>query len=95
MGKLLLASHRSLQADYEVSCPELDFLVEASCQIDGVYGARMTGGGFGGCIVALLDSSAHGSFCTELVRAYQARFGIVPEMYESKPSAGATEVNKI
>jgi galactokinase len=95
MGKLLLASHRSLQTDYEVSCPELDFLVETACQIDGVYGARMTGGGFGGCIVAMLDGSALGHFRTELVREYQARFAIVPEMYESKPSAGATEVNKI
>ncbi|HQH27444.1 MAG TPA: hypothetical protein PLP17_08620, partial [Oligoflexia bacterium] len=49
IGKLLLASHRSLQHDYEVSCEELDFLVDTAMSLPGVYGARMTGGGFGGC----------------------------------------------
>jgi galactokinase len=48
MGKLMVESHRSLQHDYEVSCEELDFLAEAALGIEGVYGARMTGGGFGG-----------------------------------------------
>ena len=52
-GELMVQSHNSLRDDYEVSCPELDFLVEESLKVKGVYGARMTGGGFGGCIVAL------------------------------------------
>jgi galactokinase len=93
MGNLLWESHRSLQHDYEVSCAELDFLVETARGIDGVYGARMTGGGFGGCIVAMLDGAALGYFCTEAVRAYQMKYFVVPEIYQSKPSAGATEVN--
>lgn len=95
MGKLLVESHRSLRDDYEVSCPELDFLVEAACGVDGVYGARMTGGGFGGCIVAMLHGSALGRFHTQIERAYQTRFSKVPEIYRSKPSAGATEVNNL
>jgi galactokinase len=94
MGKLLVESHRSLQHDYEVSCPELDFLVETACNVDGVYGARMTGGGFGGCIMAMVHNSALDGFYTQIVRAYAARFSVVPAIYRSKPSAGATEVNK-
>ena len=58
MGKLMVESHRSLQHDYEVSCAELDFLVDAALEIDGVYGSRMTGGGFGGCTVTLLRAEA-------------------------------------
>ena len=54
MGKLMVESHRSLQHDYEVSCAELDFLVDTALEIEGVYGSRMTGGGFGGCTVTLL-----------------------------------------
>ena len=57
MGKLLVASHRSLQHDYEVSCAELDFLVDTAMGLTGVYGARMTGGGFGGCTVNLVRRS--------------------------------------
>ena len=58
MGKLFVESHRSLQHDYEVSCEELDCLVDTALTLDGVYGARMTGGGFGGCTVNLVASSA-------------------------------------
>jgi len=53
VGELLYASHASLRDDYQVSCPELDLLVEIAAKVDGVYGARMTGGGFGGCAVAI------------------------------------------
>jgi galactokinase len=58
MGRLMLESHLSLRDDYEVSCQELDFLVDAAMKIDGVYGSRMTGGGFGGCTVTLLRADA-------------------------------------
>ena len=58
MGKLLVESHRSLQHDYEVSCVELDFLVDTALAIDGVLGSRMTGGGFGGCTVTMLRPHA-------------------------------------
>lgn len=54
MGELMIASHNSLRDDYEVSCPELDQLVELALQVDGVLGSRMTGGGFGGCTVTLV-----------------------------------------
>lgn len=53
-GKLMVESHRSLRDDYEVSCPELDTIVDAALEIEGVFGSRMTGGGFGGCTVTLV-----------------------------------------
>ena len=59
-GKMMVASHNSLRDDYEVSCKELDVLVAAATEADGVYGSRMTGGGFGGCTVTLLKSAAVG-----------------------------------
>ena len=62
MGKLFVDSHRSLQHDYEVSCEELDFLVDTALAIEGVYGSRMTGGGFGGCTVTMLRPDAAGRF---------------------------------
>uniref|UniRef100_A0A8C3IZX6 GHMP kinase C-terminal domain-containing protein n=1 Tax=Calidris pygmaea TaxID=425635 RepID=A0A8C3IZX6_9CHAR len=57
-GRLMVESHNSLRDDYEVSCPELDQLVAAALEVDGVYGSRMTGGGFGGCTVTLLEARA-------------------------------------
>jgi galactokinase len=92
MGELFLASHRSLRSDYEVSCEELDFLVDAAGAIEGVYGARMTGGGFGGCTVNLVDPAAEAGFPGEIARRYQARFGIVPPVYRCRPWAGASEI---
>jgi len=92
MGRLLVESHRSLQHDYEVSCEELDFLVEAALGIAGVYGARMTGGGFGGCTVTLLQPEALDDFRREITAAYQRQFGKTPAVYECTPSAGAGEV---
>ena len=92
MGKLMVESHRSLQHDYEVSCAELDFLVDAALAIEGVYGSRMTGGGFGGCTVTLLRSDAAADFRTAIVKAYESHFGIVPQIYSCQPSEGAGEV---
>ncbi len=91
MGKLMVESHRSLQHDYEVSCEELDFLVDAALRMDGVFGSRMTGGGFGGCTVTMLRPDAEPSFRQEIARAYQGRFGVAPRTYLCKPSAGAGE----
>ncbi len=91
MGKLLVESHRSLQHDYEVSCPELDFLVDAALGIPGVIGSRMTGGGFGGCTVTMLRPDAAVRFQTEIGRAYQKQFGVAPQIYECQPSTGAGE----
>src|SRR5205814_7619268 len=55
-GALMAASHASLRDDYEVSCPELDAMADLAAELDGVFGARMTGGGFGGCVVALVEA---------------------------------------
>jgi galactokinase len=92
MGELFVASHRSLQHDYEVSCEELDFLVDTAISIPGVYGSRMTGGGFGGCTVTLVAPEAAEDFEQRIAAAYQARFNLVPHIYPCVPSAGAAEV---
>jgi galactokinase len=75
-----------------VSCDELDFLVDAALGLEGVYGARMTGGGFGGCTVNLMRSEATGHFREEIHRLYYQRFGIAPHIYFCCPSSGAAEV---
>jgi galactokinase len=92
MGDLFVRSHRSLQHDYEVSCAELDFLVDTALTLPGVYGARMTGGGFGGCTVNLVDPAKMGSFRDQIAARYKERFGIDPKVFECRPSAGAGPV---
>ena len=92
MGRLLVASHESLRHDYEVSCEELDFLVDTALGLPGVFGARMTGGGFGGCIICLLRPNAVQETKARLAESYQARFGIEPECYECSPAAGACRI---
>jgi galactokinase len=92
MGWLMVESHRSLQHDYEVSCAELDFLVDRSLGIEGVFGARMTGGGFGGCTVTMLQPDAVPGFRQEIAESYERRFGVTPAIYPCEPSAGAGEV---
>jgi len=95
MGQLMVESHLSLQHDYEVSCPELDFLVDTAVGIEGVLGARMTGGGFGGCTVNLLRRGASQCFRSEIAQAYKERFGMTPQMFECRPSCGAGEVKNV
>jgi len=92
MGTLLLESHRSLQYDYAVSCAELDFLVDTALEMDGVFGARMTGGGFGGCTVNMLRCDAAAEFTKEIARAYEGEFHVSPRVYECKAASGAGEV---
>lgn len=92
MGRLFLASHRSLQHDYEVSAEELDFLVDTASDFTGVYGARMTGGGFGGCIVALVAPERADDFKAHIIAAYQRRYDITPDIYDCIPAEGASEV---
>lgn len=91
-GTLMVDSHRSLQHDYEVSCAELDFLVDAALRIEGVYGSRMTGGGFGGCTVTMLRPEAVTRFREQITRAYEERFEVTPKVIVCRPSAGAGEV---
>ena len=92
MGRLFEESHRSLQRDYEVSCDELDFLVDTALSMGGVYGARMTGGGFGGCTVNLLRPGAVPQFRDAILEAYRQRFGVTPDIYPCQASEGAGEV---
>jgi len=93
MGRLLVASHRSLQHDYEVSCEELDFLVDVALGIPGTFGARMIGGGFGGCTVNLVDPSAVDHFTVALGHAYRTKFGIDPAFYLVQPAEGASRLS--
>jgi galactokinase len=91
-GQLMVQSHQSLRDDYEVSTPELDFLVEESAKMKGVYGARMTGGGFGGCIIALAQPRAVEPLTEQLKKAYPAKFGKEPVIFATAATAGASVV---
>jgi galactokinase len=91
-GKLMNESHQSLRDDYDVSCPELDTMVQVARQQEGVFGARMTGGGFGGCTVNLVRMEAVASFREKVSRAYREATNLTPEIYVCKPSQGAEEV---
>jgi galactokinase len=89
VGGLMYASHASLRDDYEVSCKELDLLVELAASSPGVYGARMTGGGFGGCTVNLVRGECAAAFETQMARTYQQATGIAPDIYVCEPAQGA------
>jgi galactokinase len=87
-GKLMNRSHESLRDLYEVSCPELDWLVKRAWETEGVYGSRLTGAGFGGCTVTLIEEDAIPLYREHIVQ-YERIFGFRPELYICKPSAGA------
>lgn len=87
-GKLMLRSHQSLRDDYEVSCPELDIMVELAMQQEGVAGARMTGGGFGGCTVNLVRQEALDHFSEFVMREYTERTGIRGSIYVVEAADG-------
>jgi galactokinase len=94
-GELMFASHRSLRDDYEVSCAELDALVEIAESIGlsgGVYGCRMTGGGFGGCVVALVKSDSVEAITKKLATGYKQKTGLDATIFGSRPAAGATVI---
>jgi len=94
-GRLMYASHRSLRDDYEVSCAELDALVEIAQSIGlsgGVFGCRMTGGGFGGCAVALVKSQAVAAITKKMAADYKTRTGLAATIFCSRPAAGATVI---
>jgi galactokinase len=92
MGRLFVASHRSMQYDYQISCEEIDFLVDTAIKIPGVYGSRMTGGGFGGCTVNLVAPEAVDLFRQQLIAAYQERYQKTPAFYDCQPAEGAGPV---
>jgi galactokinase len=92
VGAHMAASHESLRRDYEVSCAELDVLVELAAQIGpagGVVGARMTGGGFGGCTISLVRRWALEEVMTRIGAGYQQRTGRQASMFVTTPAAGA------
>lgn len=91
-GKLMNESHVSLRDDYEVSCEEIDLLVEEALKVDGVIGSRITGGGFGGCTVSLVKDEAIGEFQARVGAAYEKRFGIQPEFYVVEIGDGPREL---
>ena len=95
VGQLMYASHASLRDDYEVSCPELDAVVEIAQAIGpkgGVLGCRMTGGGFGGCTVALVRADAVAAISAQIATEYEKRTKIKPTLFVSRPAAGATVI---
>jgi len=91
-GGLMAKSHRSLRDDYEVSCAELDTMVEIAAAIDGVYGARMTGGGFGGCTVNLVKAGAVEAFTSTIKREYQRMTRLAADVYVCSAAEAAGEV---
>ncbi|MBI3679642.1 MAG: galactokinase [Acidobacteria bacterium] len=91
-GQLMYESHDSLRTDYEVSCAELDLLVDLARAARGVYGARLTGAGFGGCTINLVDEARMGEFRRGIAPAYHQQTGIEPEIYICQAVNGAEEL---
>jgi galactokinase len=82
LGQLLSETHRGLKEDYEVSCAELDFLVDQASKIPGVAGARMVGGGFGGCTLNLVRKENSEAFKHQMVDTYCRTFGVEPDVIQ-------------
>ena len=91
-GRLMRESHRSLRDDYEVSCKELDLMVEIANRAAGVFGARMSGGGFGGCTINLVASESVDSFKQVVAEMYEKATGLEPQIYVCSPAQGAERV---
>ena len=92
VGELMYSSHESLQKDFRVSCAELDALVRINREIGiegGVYGSRMTGGGFGGCIVTLLQSDCANEVREKILTQYESEIGVQGSSFVSRPALGA------
>jgi len=88
-GRLMYASHEGLSKDYAVSCPESDFLVHAIKGLTGVKGARQMGGGFGGCIITLVEKNSAETFIREIQQKYDRQYGKIPDCYTMVISDGA------
>lgn len=87
-GQLMNASHKGLTEDYKVSCEELDFLATAAQKMTGVLGARMMGGGFGGCTINLVEKKQLDHIATALTQQYEDTFGVKPENYKANIAQG-------
>jgi galactokinase len=91
-GELMYLSHDSLDRDYEVTCRELNIMVNLARELEGVYGARMTGGGFGGCTINLVESKMVPEFQATIAREYEKLTGLSPQGFVSAAAAGASEL---
>jgi len=94
LGRLMTETHHGLSRDYEVSCEEIDFLVERALDEKDVLGSRMMGGGFGGCSINLVKKSAEKEVINRISEAYQKQFDIEPAVYKVKISDGCKEYKK-
>ncbi|MFD1873930.1 galactokinase [Hymenobacter bucti] len=92
VGELIYASHNGLRDDYEVSCAELDVLVELAHEAPGAYGARMMGGGFGGCTINLVATAEVDNFIAFMTQGYQDRLGLKLETYITTLADGVGEI---
>jgi galactokinase len=92
-GKLMFQTHEGLSKLYEVSCAELDFLVEVAKKYKAVIGARLMGGGFGGCTTNIVEDDFIEKFIAETIKVYQQQFNIIPEAYIVETSDGTTVIN--
>lgn len=92
LGQLMYQSHQSLRDDYEVSCEELDFLVDYCRTSEGVIGARMTGAGFGGCAIALVNKNIENEFVDSIGKAYHQKFGFEASFYAAQAGNGASRL---
>jgi len=91
VGRLMRASHASLRDDFDVSCPELDLLADVANGCEGVYGSRMTGGGFGGCTVTLLRRDSVEAVVATLTQEYERATGLTLEAYDCEAGPGVRE----
>lgn len=91
-GALITTSHASLRDDYQVSCAELDWMVSFSLQQEGCYGARMTGAGFGGCAIALVEAGRAEDFTRQVAASYEQAAGLKPDVYVCQAAGGAQAV---
>ncbi|AWI25338.1 galactokinase [Flavobacterium pallidum] len=94
LGRLMSETHHGLSKEYEVSCPEIDFLVESVSSEQTVLGARMMGGGFGGCAICLVQKGSEEGIIERTTKAYQEQFGIALQAYKIKISKGTSVYKK-
>ena len=92
VGKQVYATHEGLSVEYGVSCPELDFIVEIAKEHESVLGARMMGGGFGGCVIALVRKEGVADYIADVKEKYQVKFDKDPRVIEVEISDGAREI---
>lgn len=92
LGRLMAEAHKSYSLDFEASCAEADAMVALAQDLPGLIGARLTGGGFGGCTINLVEQSHAATFAESLARRYRAQTGIAPQIHICRASGGAHQL---